>query len=145
MTAAGEAVKPQVVVAIDGSPGSDAAADWAQDYAAATGGSLRLVIAWEWPACYGVTVVPEGLTPAQDAERVVTRTADRLSLPGDPVSVSVIEGRPGPVLADASRDADLLVVGRRGHSAATELIIGSVSAACIHHAHCPVVVVPRGA
>jgi nucleotide-binding universal stress UspA family protein len=45
------------------------------------------------------------------------------------------------VLLDASDTADLLVVGSRGHGGFTEALLGSVSQHCVHHAHCPVVVI----
>jgi nucleotide-binding universal stress UspA family protein len=44
------------------------------------------------------------------------------------VTGQVIEGYPGPALVDASRDADLLVVGSRGHSERADIILGSVGA-----------------
>ena len=53
----------------------------------------------------------------------------------------VVEGNPAQVLIDASDGADLLVVGSRGHGGFTEALLGSVSQHCVHHAHCPVVVI----
>jgi nucleotide-binding universal stress UspA family protein len=56
--------------------------------------------------------------------------------------VSVVRGDPAEELVKASRDADLLVVGSRGTGAFAALLMGSVSSKVIHHAACPVVVVP---
>ena len=53
----------------------------------------------------------------------------------------LVEGDARDALFKASGDAALLVVGNRGHSRMVEAIIGSVSAYCVHHASCPVVVV----
>jgi nucleotide-binding universal stress UspA family protein len=46
-------------------------------------------------------------------------------------------------LLDAAKGAGLLVVGSRGHAGFTEALLGSVGQYCVHHAECPVVVVPH--
>lgn len=64
---------------------------------------------------------------------------------GRPASVSVVafSGFPGRALIEASAKADLVVVGSRG-SGLGALILGSVADQVVHHASCPVVVVPAG-
>ena len=47
---------------------------------------------------------------------------------------------PAPVLVEASKGADLLVVGSRGHGEFVGMLIGSVSEYCVTNAHCPVLV-----
>ncbi len=63
--------------------------------------------------------------------------------PDGPVKVSSVvrEGNAAQVLLEASRGAELLVVGSRGHGGLTEALLGSVSQACAHHARCPVVII----
>jgi nucleotide-binding universal stress UspA family protein len=67
----------------------------------------------------------------------------RETLAGIEVERVVIDDRhPAEALVEASRDADLLVVGSRGRGGFRQLLLGSVSHAAVLHAVCPVVVVP---
>ena len=56
------------------------------------------------------------------------------------VQSTVVEGHPAPVLVAASKGADLLVVGSRGHGEFAGMLIGSVSEHCATNAHCPLLV-----
>jgi nucleotide-binding universal stress UspA family protein len=71
------------------------------------------------------------------------RLAERLAGPDRTVRVAVVEGRPASeIIVAANRlHADLIVMGARGISAIERLLIGSVSAEVVDHAHCPVLVV----
>jgi nucleotide-binding universal stress UspA family protein len=71
-------------------------------------------------------------------EEAVTETPG--APPSIPVTISVIDGHPAPVLVDASRSADLLVAGSHGRGAFTGMLLGSVSQLCAQHARCPVLV-----
>ena len=60
---------------------------------------------------------------------------------GVAIEQRVVEGTAGAVLVDESHEADLLVVGSRGRGGFAQLLLGSVSQQCAHHAACPVVIV----
>ena len=74
---------------------------------------------------------------AQRAEQVANEEAPELE-----VETEVIELPPIQALMNASRNADLLVVGRRGLGGLRGLLLGSVSQHCAEHAQCPVVIIP---
>ena len=141
ITSEAKVIRPLIVVGVDGSPHSAKAVAWAVEYARATGGSVELAIAWAWPVMYGLPIVVDGLDLAADARAIAEKAAAGIDLPAARLRINVVRGAAPAVLADRSHEADLLVVGSRGHGGFAELLLGSVSTHCVHHASCPVVVV----
>jgi len=140
--------RPRIVAGVDGSPSSMSALGWAIRQAGLTGAAVDAVTAWHYPvAAGGYGWAPTGLEGGFDfkenAEKVLADAISDAVDPssGVPVRARVAEGDPAQVLVDASDGADLLVVGSRGHGGFTEALLGSVSQHCVHHAHCPVVVI----
>jgi len=134
----------RIVVGIDGSACSIAALDWAVRQAELTGAVVEALTTWEWPKTYGVAmVVPDGYDPEVDARTVLESSvrAARESHPGIVIRPVVVHSHPAPALIEASRGADLVVVGSRGHGEFTGMLLGSVSEHCVSNAHCPVLVV----
>lgn len=77
-------------------------------------------------------------------EEAVREVAGQLGEAKRPsVTVRGVMGSPAEELLDASRDAELLVVGSRGSGGFAKLLLGSVSSELVQHASCPVVVVPH--
>lgn len=138
-----EARQPRIVVGVDGSESSRQALRWAAHQAQLTAGHLDVIITWELPTSFGwVPAYPSDFNPAADAQTAGDEEV-RLVLQeyGDvPVQITVVEGHPAPTLVEASRHADLLVVGSRGHGEFAGMLIGSVSEHCVATAHCPVLV-----
>jgi len=138
----------RIVAGADGSAGSQHALRWAARQAELTGAALEVVIGWQYPAFFGwAPAGPNEVDFAKIAgETLSAEVSDVLGpQPPDRVSTRVIEGYPAQVLVDASAGADLLVVGSRGHGGLADVLLGSVSTYCVHHAHCPVTVVhPAG-
>ncbi|MDA1360943.1 universal stress protein [Glycomyces luteolus] len=134
-----------VVVGVDGSPPSRRALRWAVRQAEATGMKIVAVYAWRPPTRYGTGVmVMPGVEWAEEARAALYSTVETFSArwPNVPIEQRVIEGHPAAVLLEQAEGADLLVVGSRGHGGFMGALLGSVSNHCVHHATCPVVVVP---
>lgn len=131
-----------VVVGIDGSPSSVAALRWALRHAEATGMAVEAVCAWQVPAVYGAAAV---MLPAEDfaaaAAETLEATVEQVAVGDVPLTRSVVGGHPARVLVERAEDAELLVVGSRGHGGLVGTLVGSVSQYCVNHAACPVVVV----
>ena len=134
--------RPVIDVGVDGSQASKDALRWAAKQAELTDAELHAVIAWRLPTTYGWAPDYFDVDFAAEARKTLEAVVvDTLGgAPSVPLSTSVIEGHPAAVLVAASQAADLLVVGSRGHSAFTGMLLGSVSQHCVQHATCPVLV-----
>ncbi len=137
-----------IVVGVDGSIGAEAALRYAIDDARRRGASLRIAGAWSAPTTAYVPGVPLPAAFFDECERAARTSIERSLLtvgsPADvPIEIVVRQGQPAAVLVAESRRADALVVGSRGLGGFRELLLGSVSHACVRHAHCPVIVVPH--
>lgn len=137
----------KIVVGVDGSAGSREALRWAFAEAQIRGATLEAVIVWQYPVTASLPTFGVMDTPADFQSEARTTLIEILASEGItaeapiPVSTLVAEGNPARALLDASSEADLLVVGSRGHGGFTGVLVGSISQQCVHHASCPVVVV----
>lgn len=138
-----------IVVGVDGSKESKEALRWAIEEAQLRQSTLRAVAAWTYPTMFVGAYVPPELVDADLLSSAARTTLDATiaEVAGDDphayIERVVEQGSPAEVLVDAARDADLLVVGSRGHGGFTGLLLGSVSQQCAHHAPCAVVIVRR--
>jgi len=131
-----------VVVGLDGSRESLAAADWAAREALRRGVPLRLVHAWE-AASPETSTLPELKAPRFWARRILREAMDRVNerYPQVYLSAEQISRPPADALAAAGAEAELLVLGSRAFSGFGGFLAGSVALATVAHASRPVVLV----
>jgi nucleotide-binding universal stress UspA family protein len=130
----------RIVVGVDGSEASLTALGLVTRTAWPAGAEIRLVTAHELP------FEPSGMAPTSSAVLAADQLADHLRHNGYPTETVAVRGRPADViLAEADElHADLIVVGSRGLGVAASALVGSVSAALVDHAPCPVLVARGG-
>lgn len=137
---------PQVVVGVDGSAVSMEAVRFAFEEAAFREARVIAVSAWQPPHPRDLA-----LEDAEDAEDEVRRILAESTAgwqekyPQVDIRHAVVRGHPVRVLSDAAQWAVLLVAGSRGLGGFSGLLLGSVSQGLMHHAPCPVVIVPHPA
>jgi nucleotide-binding universal stress UspA family protein len=141
-----------ILVGVDGSDHSRRALNWAMREAAHHHVPLTVMtvrpapvrpatqIYWNVPDLPDKSFDPE--TARTALQKMVDEVAEDLGEAPPEVIVRVTTGDPAEELINASRDADMLVVGSRGSGLFAKLLIGSVSSKVTHHAASPVVVVP---
>jgi nucleotide-binding universal stress UspA family protein len=141
-----------IVVGIDGSHNASHALEWAMTEAGVRHTDLTVitvnsVIAGYWSG-QPVTLPGDDDRVAEARKSAEAAVAEIAADLGDrqPASVQVIaeNGFPAQTLIDASEDCDLLVVGSRGGGGFAALAVGSITNQVMHHAKCPIVVVPSG-
>ncbi|AWI32942.1 universal stress protein [Streptomyces tirandamycinicus] len=139
-----------ILLGADGSPAGEGAVEFAFREAVLRGTGVVALHAWT-PWSVAVTPpqdpsMPNALDPvvlAAGEERLLAETlaGRRERYPDVAVEQSAVRGGAREALIEASGSAGLIVVGARGRGGFTGLLLGSVSQALLHHAHCPVVVV----
>jgi nucleotide-binding universal stress UspA family protein len=136
-----------IVVGIDGSAAAANALEYAIEEAQLRKAALKVT--------YAYAVIGNPITGSTGKDYYAQVEADAKAFlqglvasapPSDGVDVEwlAVPGNPSEVLIDASEGATLLVVGSRGVGGFRGLLMGSVSTQCVHHSHCPVLVVREG-
>jgi len=139
-----------IVVGVDGSTVSITALKWAIEEAARRGCRVEAVNAWHSdPTTTGLVRADIiQLRPRDeilDAQSKLLAGAISDATEGNidvEIGQLLIESQPGPALVRTAENAELLVVGSHGAGWLVQVLLGSVSSYCVHHASCPVVVIP---
>ncbi|MEU3937972.1 universal stress protein [Streptomyces sp. NPDC029044] len=142
---------PRIVLGFDAHRPVGEAAGFAFSAARARAARLRVVRAWGLPA-ESVSARTWAVTEEDRAtweDREVLELSDAVrpwqeKYPRVSATTDLMLLHPAEALLNASRNADLLVVGRRTQPAVAEGRLGPVAHAVLHHARCPVAVVPHG-
>ncbi|MFS8197604.1 universal stress protein [Streptomyces sp. CWNU-52B] len=137
-----------VVLGLDLRVPADPVIEYAFTAAARRAANLRVVHGWSLPPHY---LRGAAVGPGRTAELAIEKQSLlaeilmpwREKFPGVRVRPQAVLGRAGSPLVDASRDAELVVVGR-GRRSSRGPRIGPVTHAVLHHAKAPVTVVPHG-
>lgn len=134
-----------IVVGTDGSAGADAAFTLAAQLAERDDARLVVVHVQEFLSGKG------GVYPLHiDEDRLTTKirsAVEELNTRGVSTDLEIDQipyGGPAHVIADAAKkvDADLIVIGTKGHNVMSQVVLGSVPTRLLHIAHRPVLVVP---
>jgi nucleotide-binding universal stress UspA family protein len=138
-----------VVVGVEDGEGSSTAVQFA--FREAHVRRCRLVTVHAWGAPFGASSEPPPLSgyalethrrpPTQVLDDALRDPAERYL--NVPVRRRVVEGSARQALLEAASGADLLVVGARTRHGHLGLQLGLINHAVLHHAPCPIVVVPQ--
>jgi nucleotide-binding universal stress UspA family protein len=131
-----------VLVGFDGSPDAIAAARWAAQEARLRSASVHILHTYDYPYLERLDRrAQEVLAEEADATAELGRQTITDEVPDLAIDVTVTVGQPAPELIAAAEDADLVVLGRRGHKPLHRLLLGSVADKCLRQGRCPVVIV----
>ncbi|MHB8352440.1 MAG: universal stress protein [Thermoplasmata archaeon] len=137
-----------ILVAVDGSPHSERALEWAIDLAKRYGAGLTIVsvIPLLAPAYGGIGYLPQTVVESQSNyfRDVAEHAGAQARAAGiGSVTVELAEGGVAEAILDylSAHPSDLVVMGSRGLGIGARVLMGSVSDAVVHHSSCPVLVV----
>jgi nucleotide-binding universal stress UspA family protein len=134
-----------IVVGVDGSESSIDALGWARRVSELLDTEIDVITAWHYPATDGFANAVVDWDPSIAAAEILADAVRAAFGEDQPAGMRAVvtEGHPAKVLLDACADADMLVVGSRGHGGFVGMLLGSVSSHCAEHATCPVLVAHR--
>ena|SRR5450755_648572 len=135
-----------IAVGVDDTDSSHRALAWAAREAVRRHADLQVVTAWTWDVMDGTPIAavdPQRMMDlAEDTQEAAVRDAVN-DLPERPRIIrQVVQSSAADALIDASKHADLVVVGTHGRGPVRAFLRGSVSLSVIKNASCPVVVMP---
>ncbi|MEW2522043.1 universal stress protein [Actinacidiphila alni] len=139
----------RVVVGVGDDDSNEAAVEFAFREAELRDSTLHAVRAWRYPALDLPDMpVTQGRVPDPHLHAAEQRLDEALRVPSDKhPGVSVrrdpFEGSAREALLGAAADADVLVVGARRRNGLFGMHLGPVNHAVLHHAPCPVIIVPE--
>ncbi|KAD4059968.1 universal stress protein [Arthrobacter yangruifuii] len=138
-----QGTRNRIVVGVDGSEESLEALRLGRRLADLLGCRIEAVTVWEYPALLATPFPTTEWSPRVEAERALAEAVEAAfaedGVPQD-LSQSTVAGQSARVLIEASRGAEMLVVGNRGRGGFAGLLLGSVSTAVAAHAYCPVLI-----
>lgn len=134
-----------IIWATDGSETADRALPTALDLTAESKGKLLVVHADE--RLGGRSAGAPVLADEEDVQAALTSKVSDLKQSGVDATFRVVHGTnidPADLIADVAKevDADLIIVGTRGHGRVAGMLLGSVTQQLLHVAPCPVLAVP---
>ncbi len=133
----------EIVVGVDGTAASQALLEFGFDRASRSDAPLRAVLCWHPDLLASMLWRPEPPAPTRAEAWLAEALAGwQEKYPDVDVRSGVVRQHPAAGLIAESASAQLLVVGNRGRHAMAGTLLGSVSQAVLHHATCPVAVVP---
>lgn len=143
----------RILLAVDGSVCSDRAAELVTTFALPPDSLVRVVavhrpytdvlgISWAAMGDAATNMETEEEAEIRHLREAVARTETALQRPDWKVEGFLLHGRPGSSIVDEARamDADLIVVGSRGHGTIATMLLGSTASEIVDHAPCPVLV-----
>ena len=140
---------PGIIVGVDGSGHSQRALEWAMNEAAIRHVPLTVLTVHPSIVGYfgGVVTSAEDLALTEEVQTAVKAEAEKVltELSGphpESVTVKAVHSFPVEELINASKEAELIVLGSRGAGGFTRLMLGSTADQVARHAHCPVTNVP---
>jgi nucleotide-binding universal stress UspA family protein len=137
-----------IVVGVDGCETGRRALGWALREAQVRACPVQVVHAWTFDPVAEYYTEASSRQVHQESLAMLHREVEQATksmadIP--PVTFNSVEGDPIRILPDLARGAAMLVVGRHREGVVRQALLGSVSAACVRHVPCPVVIIPAAA